>query len=34
MVRFPMVPVETEGCLGLFTSSETVLFASRTAADC
>jgi hypothetical protein len=22
----PMVPVETEGCLGLFTSSEAVLF--------
>src|SRR5205807_3314465 len=31
---FPMVPVETEGCLGLFTSSEAVLFASRAAAGC
>ncbi len=34
MVRFPMVPVETEGCLGLITSSEAVLFSSRPTADC
>ena len=25
-MMFPMVPVETEGCLSLFTSSEAVLF--------
>jgi len=29
-----MVPVETEGCLSLFTSSEAVLFASRAVAGC
>ena len=34
MVRFPMVPVETEGCLSLFTSSEAVLHASKAVAGC
>jgi hypothetical protein len=29
-----MVPVETEGYLGLFTSSEAVLLSSRPAAGC
>ena len=29
-----MVPVETEGWLSLFTSSEAVLLSSRTVADC